>query len=118
MKYYTLQKPPILKGEVSSLPSVTRQSDTMDIKETIASFFRQGGVIPQQMRASDLTEEEREAIFDSPSEDELLDADIVDQKNYVEDVQGQIAKSQNVVEEKETSKEEKEEKANDSLKGE
>ena len=49
IKYYTHQKPPVMKGEVSKLPSETRQSDTMDIKETIARFFRQGGQIPTQL---------------------------------------------------------------------
>lgn len=93
MKYCTHQKPPMIKGEVSSLPSETRQSDNMDIKETIARFFRQGSVIPTQLDASSLTAEEKEQLFDSPSEQELIDADLTEQTQYVKEIGEKLAQS-------------------------
>lgn len=120
IKYYTHQKPPMIKGEVSSLPSETRQSDTMDIKETIARFFRQGGQIPTQLDATSLTAEEKEQMFESPSEQELIDADLTEQAQYVKEVGEKLASSseqtKNVVHE-ETPKEEVKEPT-DSPKGE
>lgn len=120
MKYYTHQKPPVIKGEVSNNPSETRQSDDMDIKETIARFFRQGGVIPQQLGANDISAEEKEQMFDAPAESDLIDADLTEQRQYVKEVSEQLksasAKADTVVHE-ETPKEEVKEPT-DSPKGE
>lgn len=120
MKYYTHQKPPMIKGEVSELPSETRQSDAMDIKETIARFFRQGGVIPTQLDASSLSAEEKEQLFDSPSEQELLDADLTEQTQYVKEIGEKLAQSseqtKNVV--PDTPQKEEEKEPTDSPKGE
>lgn len=121
MKYYTHQKPPVIKGEVSEKPSETRQSDTMDIKETIARFFRQGGQVPQQLDATSLTAEEKEQMFESPADSDLIDADLTEQRQYVKEVSEQLqsatAKSQTVVEENTTPEEEVKEPT-DSPKGE
>lgn len=121
VKYYTHQNPPVLPGEVSSNPSETRQSDTMDIQETIARFFRQGGVIPQQLDATSLTAEEKEAMFDAVSEDEIMDADLSEQKSFVDEVSGTLSKQANekdIAEKKETPKTEEKKEATDSPKGE
>lgn len=124
IKFYTIQNPPTgLAEEATKLPSETRQSDTMDIKETIARFFREGGTIPQQQGASDLTADEKEQLFDAPSEIELEDADISEQTQYVSDVLNALNQSQQEqnVTEKEDVKEDnsaKKETPSDSAKAE
>lgn len=111
IKYYTHNNPPLGLSEVESKePSETRQSDTMDIKETIARFFRNGGTIPQQQGAGDLTADEKEAMFDAPADTDLEDADISEQTQYVNDVLNTL--NQN----KEEQKAENEEKEADSAK--
>lgn len=90
IKYHTIQTPPIIQGEISKEKSETRQSDNMDIKETIARFFRDGGVIPTQQGAQDLTADEKEALFDSVTEQELIDADLTEQSQFVKDIEANI----------------------------
>lgn len=90
IKYHTIQTPPCLQGEISKEKSETRQSDNMDIKETIARFFRDGGIIPTQQGAQDLSADEKEALFDSVSEQDLIDADLTEQSQFVKEIQDNI----------------------------
>lgn len=90
IKYYTIQNPPCLGGEINKEKSETRQSDNMDIKDTIARFFRDGGIIPTQLGAGDLSEDEKEALFDSTSEQDIIDADLTEQSQFVKEIQDNI----------------------------
>lgn len=121
IKYHTIQNPPCLGGEISEEKSETRQSDNMDIKDTIARFFRDGGIIPVQQGAQDLTSEEKEALFDSVSEQELMDADLTEQSQFVKEIQDNINSARPKLKTEDSVVEEKKEEVSepiDSPKGE
>lgn len=84
IKYYTHNNPPLLGGEVFKKESLTRQSDFIDIKDTIARFSRAGLI--NKPNYSPLTPDEKEELFDSLTDMELMDADLVEQKNFVDQI--------------------------------
>lgn len=84
INYYTIQNPPVLGGEKTVSQSLTRQSDNMDIKELITRFFPYGYEAPAPFEH--LTGAALDEVFDGVSDIELEDADLVEQKNFVEQV--------------------------------
>lgn len=89
IKYFTHQNPPVCGAEVFLLPTETRESDNMNLDETIARFFPNG---PQKfISASDLSVEDRDKLFDDP-EVELEEADISEQKAFINEVADKMKK--------------------------
>lgn len=94
IKYFTHNNAPLIQGETSELPSECRVSDNMDIKETIARFFRAGALnVPVY---EPISAEEKEQMFDGLSEQELEDADLVEQKNFLDQVKDNLAQQDTV----------------------
>lgn len=87
IKYYTYQNPPpILAEPKSSLPDECRQSDYVSLENLFERFMVSGASVTNYLGAQSLSAEEKEELFEQVTEDELQDMDIVDQKEFVDNV--------------------------------
>ena len=84
IKYYTHNNPPKLLGEVFDKKTLTRQSDFMDIKDTIARFYK-SGLLTKPVYGP-LTDKEKEDMFDEITDSDIMDSDLVEQKDFVDQI--------------------------------
>lgn len=87
IKYYTIQNPPpVLAEPKSDLPDECRQSDFVPLPTLLERFIASGAKYMEYMGAQSLSAEEREALFESTTIDDL-DDDIAVQHAFVSSVE-------------------------------
>lgn len=98
IKFHTIQDPPSVMPEPKSeLPDMCRQSDNIELPTLIERFIASGAKYTEYMSAQALSAEEKEALFNGEDVSDLEEMDIVEQKDFIDNV---VAMSSKVQEQK------------------
>lgn len=107
IKYYTLQSPPpVLAEPVSELPDECRQSDYIPLSNLLERFLSSGARLTQYLGSQSLSAEEKEKMFEQVDVDDLAEADLSEQKAFMDSVNDVLLTSVKTVEQKPTQVEE------------
>lgn len=109
VKFYTIQNPPpVLAEPKSELPDECRQSDFVPLTILLERFIASGAKYMEYMGAQSLSAEEKEALFNETTVDDL-DDDIAVQKAFADGVLNSVIASQEKEEKKPTQPEKQDE---------
>lgn len=86
IKYYTHQNPPCLLGETFKEPSLTRESDYVSLENLFERFCLAGRKPTYFKGAAELSAEEKDQILNQADYADLAEADLTEQKAFIDTV--------------------------------
>lgn len=90
INYYTHQNPPSLLGETFKEPTLTRESDYVSLENLFERFCLSGHKPTYFKCAAELSAEEKDQILNQADYADLAEADLTEQKTFIDTVNAAV----------------------------